>query len=94
MDEAAPLGRGCSAGRVGVAASRADDGEPGDHVRKVHLGITVALGSGSLVAEFGLNSQLSPTVCDWCDHGARLSRSSRNGTNAWLPRTGPNTFAS
>ncbi len=46
--------------------SHADDSDPGDHLREVHVGITVGLGAAYLIAEFGLNSQLSPTVCDWC----------------------------
>jgi membrane-associated phospholipid phosphatase len=41
--------------------------EPTDQQRLVHLAIGAALGTGYLVLEVGLNDQLAPKTCQWCN---------------------------
>jgi membrane-associated phospholipid phosphatase len=54
-----------------AAPARADEviepGAPTDHDRVVEGAITLAMGTGYLVAEFGFNHQLSPDECQWCN---------------------------
>jgi membrane-associated phospholipid phosphatase len=53
---------------VAATAGRAHaDDEPTDQQRLVHLAIGAALGTGYLVLEVGLNDQLAPKTCQWCN---------------------------
>jgi membrane-associated phospholipid phosphatase len=58
------------------AARPAHADEPSDRTREIEAGVTAAMGTAYLVAEFALGSELSPTTCRWCypdgfDAGAR-----------------------
>lgn len=56
-----------------ASPARADDktgAEPTDRTRAYHAALTAAMGAAYLTLNYGINSDLAPTACRWCDPDA------------------------